>query len=85
MRLDPTAVTWQYIDDELVAIDLATSEYLTVNAVAAVAWPFLEKGATLDELVDAVVARFGVDQDRARADMTAFVTSLLQRRLVTSG
>ena len=84
MQLDPSAVTWQYIDGELVAIDLSTSKYLTLNSAATVAWPLLEQGATIDQLVDAVVATFGVDADRARTDMTAFVTSLLQRRLVTS-
>ena len=83
LRLDPEAVVWQDIDGELVAIDLSTSEYLALNAAAAVAWPLLVRGATIDQLVDELCGRYDVNEDRARADMTEFVTTLRQRRLVT--
>ena len=82
-RLDPDAVVWQEIDGEIVAIDLSTSEYLSLNAAAVVAWPLLARGTTLDDLVEAVQANFAIPEDRAREDMTEFVTSLRRRRLVT--
>jgi hypothetical protein len=83
LRLNPEAVVWQEIDGELVAIDLGTSEYLTVNGAAAVAWPLLVEGATLDQLVEALCSRYTIEEAQARADMLEFVTTLRQRRLVT--
>lgn len=52
------------------------SEMFTLNEVGSFIWEQLDSAASLDELVDAVVAEFEVDKETAAADVTAFVSEL---------
>lgn len=73
---------WQTIDDEVVALDLNTSAYLAVNDVGAVLWPLVVAGTTEATLVAELTERFDVEEDRARADVDAFVERLRALSLV---
>lgn len=81
LRLRP-GVEWQQVDDEVVALDLASSAYLAVNDTGALLWPLVAAGTTEGQLVDALTARFTVDVERARADVGAFVARLRSMSLV---
>ena len=75
VRLKP-GVEWQKVDDEVVVLDLGESVYLGVNDSGAVLWPMVAEGTSQDSLVDELTSRFGIDDDRARADVAAFVDRL---------
>lgn len=82
VRLRAEAVDWREVDGEIVALDRASSVYLAINSSGAAMWPALVGGATIDELVDVLVARFEVEPPQARADVEAFVGDLAERRLL---
>lgn len=82
VRLREEAVDWREVDGEIVALDRATSVYLSINPSGAALWPALVDGATVDELVEMLLARFDVDPPRARADVDAFVGDLAERQLL---
>ena len=82
LRLRQDAATWRDVDGEVVVLDLAGSRYLGVNGSGRVLWLALADGATESELTEALVREFGVPEDRARADVHAFVGDLRQRGLV---
>ena len=81
LRLKP-GVEWQQVDDEVVVLDLGTSVYLGVNDSGAVLWPLVASGSTQIRLIDALASRFGIDDERARVDVKAFVDRLRSLSLV---
>ena len=83
LRLRPEAVAWRNVEGEVVALDLARSEYLTVNATGRVLWDALADGATEQEIVRRIVASFAVDEATAAADVAALLAELRTRGIVT--
>jgi hypothetical protein len=82
IKLDDEAVTWRKVDDDIVAVDLKRSEYLTVNAVARTLWLKLAEGTDESSLVDLLAQEFGLDPARARADVATFLEVLRGRQLL---
>ena len=52
-----------------------------MNPVGGEVWSQVERSATVAEMVAAVVRRFEVDSERARADVDLFVNQLLEAGL----
>lgn len=75
-------VTWQEIDGELVVLDLTRSVYLTTNRSGAVLATLLQEERERDELVDALVAEYGVDRALAGRDVDAFLAQLDDKGLL---
>jgi hypothetical protein len=84
LRLQRERVDWREIDDEIVALDLENSTYLSINRTGRLIWPALERGATRDELVEALTSTYGVDRERAAADLDVFLAQLRERGLLSS-
>ena len=49
---------------------------ITLNGTGKFLWGRLEKGATEDELRDALLAEYDVDEKRAQEDVKAFLATL---------
>lgn len=73
VQLNPEALQWRLLEGEVLAIDLANSQYLAVNPSGALLWPLLAEGATEDELTRALAEHFGLEPRRARADVEGFL------------
>ena len=84
LRLRPEALVWREIDNELVAVDMASSTYLGTNQSGALLWQMLATGTTHAELVERLVDRFGISSDRAAADVDAFLRGLEGRELLAT-
>jgi len=82
IQLDPSVLEWRKVEDEMIAVDLRNSVYLTINASGALLWPLLARGATRPELVDALCERWELDPERARKDADAFVAWLADQNLL---
>ena len=82
LRLREDAVRWREIDREVVAVDLVSSIYLTTNESGVRLWRRLADGATTDELVDELVEAFGIERERAAADVHSYVDALDARNLL---
>jgi hypothetical protein len=74
---------WRQIKDAVIVLDLRTSTYFSVNRTGARLWSHLLAGATISELARALSEAEGVDPDRARADVEAFVADLERRAVLT--
>ena len=53
-----------------------------LNDTACCVWELLAEERTVDELAAAVVERFDVDLDRARADVQAFLDEIAPRGMI---
>lgn len=82
MRLRQEQMSTRELDGETVVLDLASSQYLTVNEPGTVLLDRLQQDRTEAELVAALVAEFDVDESTAQADVSAFVESLRQLGLL---
>jgi hypothetical protein len=69
-------VIWREADGEVLALDGDSKNYVSANASGLVLWRTLLDGASRDELVDRLVAEYGVDAAQARQDVDAFVAEL---------
>jgi hypothetical protein len=76
LRIRESDLTWREVDGEVVALDLVSSTYFTTNGSGAVLWHRLVGGATHRDLVRALVERYGIDEDRAAADVDGFLDVL---------
>lgn len=60
-------------------------EIFSLNEVAAFVWSRLDGKATSGEVVDAVVAEFEVDRDRAATDVAALLDQFRELGLLVPG
>ncbi len=81
IRLRPE-VEWREVDGEVVALDLTTAAYLSVNDTGSLLWPLVALGATEAQLVEELTSHYPLDPERVRADVGAFVTQLRSLALV---
>lgn len=70
------------LGDEIVALDLRSSTYLSTNLAGTLLWRELERGSTRSQLVQALLDEFDVTHERAVADVDAFVDELRRRGLL---
>jgi allophanate hydrolase subunit 1 len=71
-------------DGSAVLLHLDTHAYFSLNSTGRAVWDRLaqHQGATVDEIVSTLTARFLVDEDTARADVTELLEALQQQALV---
>jgi len=71
-------VAWQVVADEAVLVDLDRGRVLGLNAAGSFLWPLLAEKSE-EELVRDLRDHFAVDEERARADVAAFLAVLRER------
>jgi len=81
-RLRSDELEWKQIDDEIVALDTRRAEYLSIEGSGVSLWHALQAGATRSELAASLIARYGIDETRAGADVDVFLDDLAQKGLL---
>lgn len=84
LRLRDDDLDWRQIDDEIVVLDARDATYLTLNGPGALLWGLLDKSATRDELVAALLAAYEVDASVAGRDTDAFLEMLAEQGLLAA-
>ena len=72
-------------DGELVVLDLERGEFFVARGVARAVWKLLASGRTVEEIVEAIASRYGMERGAVRADVESFVQSLETRGLIAPG
>ncbi len=75
-------LAWRTVDDELIAIDVRDSTYLSANNSGLLMWNALAAGTTREELTAGLVAEYGIDAETASQDVEAFLADLKERGLL---
>jgi hypothetical protein len=84
LRLRQDHLTWREVDGEIVAVDLTSSRYLSANPAGALLWQMLATGTTREALIARLVEEFDITEDRADADVAAFIDALAARNLLAT-
>lgn len=82
LQIRSSALSWREIDDELIAIDVRTSTYLSANRTGLLLWRELVDGTTREILVDRLVEAYGIAPSDAEADVDEFLETLRRRDLL---
>ncbi len=78
----PDNYSWRDVNDELVVLNLQSGEYFTFNAVGRLIWLSLNDGKTVEEIAHTVVAEYATSEEKAVADVKAFITNLVSEKLL---
>ena len=84
MRLRTDGLTWHVAGEDVVVLDLHGSVYLKLNGSGRVLWELLVDETTEPDLAAALVERYGIELDRAAADVDAFIADLRERGLLVA-
>ena len=70
------------IDGEAIIMNVRSGVYYSTDGVGALIWTQLEAGASVDEIIAAVVAAYAVPPEQARADVERLAGELLGHGIV---
>ena len=85
LRLRDDRVRWREIDEDVVAVDIDRSTYLSTNGSGALLWLELAQGTTRNQLVERLAQAYLIDSERAEADVDAFLSDLNGQGLLEEG
>ena len=76
------AVVGTMMGDELVTVHAETGRYFGLAGTGPRLWELLEQPATVERLVDAIVAEYAVDEKTCREETINYIRQLLEAGLV---
>jgi hypothetical protein len=82
LRLRTNELEWREIEDEVIAVDVRTSTYLSANDSGMLLWRELAEGTTREALVHRLVEAYGIETEEAEADVDRFLDDLRSRELL---
>lgn len=82
VRVPEPEVAARVIEGEAIIINLASGMYYSLDEVGGAVWSLLERGHSLEEGAAAIAARYGIGEERARADIRRLVGELHDEGLV---
>jgi hypothetical protein len=71
-------------DGELVILDLAAGEYLSLDEIGSRLWNGLIEGRTVEQIAADVVAAYDVSLDQAIADLQGLMKELIDKKLMVA-
>lgn len=82
VSVSPSQVTSE-LDEEAVILDMKKKIYYGLEPVGARIWQMIQEPKTVDEIVNALVEEFEVEEDVCLQDCVSFISELKEKELVT--
>jgi hypothetical protein len=70
------------LEGEMVLLNLESGVYFGLDEVGTLIWKALEAGVSEESVVRQLVEEFDVESDRARSDVTTFLSTLEEHGLI---
>jgi hypothetical protein len=83
-RTHDEEVASKVIDGEAIIINLGNGIYYSMDKVGALVWERLQKGNTLEAVIDMVTCQYEVTRDRAEMDIRLLVQDLVKENLLVA-
>jgi hypothetical protein len=84
LRLRGDDLEWRLVEGEVIALDVRDERYLELNDSGSKLWEALGRGAKRQELVEILVAAYGIERAAAERDVEDFLTQLHKQGLLES-
>ena len=81
-RLIKERIAYKIFHDDVVIINLATSIYYSIGGLGPTVWQMLEAGWSVDEMAEALAARFDMAAETVRGDVEKLVSDLIDQALI---
>ena len=81
-RLREAGSYWMDVEGQIIAMHPDMSRYLGTNPAGTLLWKALSEGATRTSLATLLRETYGIEEDRALADVDTYLTSLAQHELL---
>ncbi len=81
-KISDAAVSWRDVDGEIVALDISSGAYFTLNGSGRLLWMALVEPTSVKDLSALLVSTFEIPTERADADAQEFVDDLAGRKLI---
>lgn len=78
----PDSVLVRELDGETVILDLESESYFGLDEVGTRMWALLTTSASIQEAFDGLLDEYDVKADQLRADLTDFITQLVDQGLL---
>jgi hypothetical protein len=78
----PDNYSWRDVNNELVVLNLQSGEYFTFNDVGRLIWISVNDGKRVEDITKLVVEQYATTEDKAQADVKAFISNLLSEGLL---
>ncbi|OQX59381.1 MAG: coenzyme PQQ biosynthesis protein PqqD [Helicobacteraceae bacterium 4484_230] len=75
----------QEVDNEMVLLDMNSENYFGLDEVGKDIWNAMQQTGTLQEVHDAMLEIYDVEEDVLKRDIEVFVDKLLQSGLIELG
>jgi hypothetical protein len=75
-------VEWRHVEEQILALDPLSSTFFNTNRAGALLWSALSRGRTREELIDQLVANYGIDAETAAQDVDAYLKVLARHGLL---
>jgi Coenzyme PQQ synthesis protein D (PqqD) len=82
IRLRPGVLEWRNVEGEIVALDLRSQLYLSVNRTGAALWTMLVTGSDRSALTTRLVETYALPPEQAAADVDSFLGELADQDLL---
>jgi hypothetical protein len=82
LRLRDEGLEWREVENEVIAVDVRSSTYLSTKGSGTMLWRALAQGSTRDQLVSALQEAYGLERTKAEEDVDRFVADLQERGLL---
>ena len=84
-RLIPSeGIVAQKLDNEIVLLDLNSSQYLGLNEVGARVWTLINEGRELDAIKSMLTQEYDVEAAALAADVDALIRSMIDVGIVVA-
>ena len=70
------------VEEEVVILSLKNGVYYGLNPVGAFIWNLIQKPKTLEEVRDAVLQEFDVNEEECMKDLNELIGELLKKNLI---
>jgi hypothetical protein len=81
-RLRTGDIAWREVEEEVVVLDLRSSQYLTLNGTGAFLWAMLDRGASAEALTEGLAGEWEVDRATAAQDVEVFLRQCQEADLI---
>lgn len=73
---------FNYIDGEVIMLNLQSGEYINFNPVGTRIWELLENPLSFKDLIDALLKEYDIDQDSCFAATKEFIHRMSEKGLL---
>ena len=82
LRPNEAEVAAKVLDGEAIIINLSNGIYYSMDKVGGLIWEMIERGRSLQEIVESIASRYDVSPGKAQADVERLAGELIQENLV---